>query len=355
MNHRSGERWDIVPETTISGYTIEWAEPNYFILSRREMLYEACSLNSHVTLLGAYPCAFWKSRAALFRLFQRLFRHMYYNVLKLPDESVFLTFDRSVGLYSGGNIRLLTGQMRPCRVLRSGCAVDKNGVVFLGEYLDNKQRSPIRIYQYVQGSMQIEVVYTFPANSIRHIHGIYSDPYTKDLWCVTGDYGNECRILRTPDSFRHLEIIGEGDESWRCVSLLFAENALYYATDSEFQQNRIYRIDRKTGKRDELANLDGLVYYSYALGEDLFFGVTAELCPWQKGSAHKGRSASLWHVSEDGNIQKLIAFEKDHLSVKYFMPGTLHFPRGPGLLTTFYFHCVGLNGTDNLTYRVSKR
>ncbi len=351
----SNDGWDIVAVNAIRGYTIEWVEPNHFVLSRREKLYEASSLDDNFTRLGSFPCGFWKKKVTRLRLFQRLFRHMYYNVVKLSERSLFLTFGRSIGLYSGGNIQLLKGLVRPCRVLRSGCAVDEDGVVFLGEYLDNKERNPIHIYKYTKESIQLEVIYTFPSNSIRHVHGIYHDPHTKDLWCATGDNGSECRILRTADSFRHLEVVGEGDESWRCVGLLFSDTAVCYATDSEFQQNKIYRIDRKTGKRNELTNIEGLVYYSCALGNDLFFGVTAELRPGQKGSVHKGRAASLWHVSADGKTSRIFSSEKDHLSAKYFMPGTLHFPQGPGLSTMFYFHCVGLKGDDNLTYRVRKR
>ena len=345
----------MAPEVKIRGYTIEWAEPDYFILSRREVLYKATSLDGSFVRLGAYPCTPWKNGVAKIRLCQRLFRHMYYNVLKLPDGCLFLTFGRSIGLYANGNINLVDGLVRPCRVLRSGCAVDQNGTVFFGEYLGNEKRDPVSVYRYIPGSSRLELAYTFPAGSIRHVHGIFQDPYTAELWCVTGDRGQECRVLRTVDSFRNLEIVGEGDETWRCVGLLFTQDAIYYATDAEFQTNRIFRIDRKSGRRDEIGSVDGPVYYSYILGNDLFFGVSAELCPWQKGPVHKGRSASLWHVSEDGQIHKLLSFEKDLFSVRYFMPGTLHFPNGPGQTTKLYIQCVGLKGADNLTYRIRRK
>lgn len=346
--------WDIAPEPLLQGYSIEWLEPDYFVLSRREELYEAHALHEKFVKIGTYPTLFWKKSVARYRPFQRLFRHMYYNVLKLPNGNLFLTFDRGIGLYIDGNIHPIDDLARPCRLLRSGCAIDKNGNVFFGEYLSNSERGPIQVYRYIPGNTRLEVAYTFQPGTIRHVHGIYYDPYSESLWCVTGDRGSECRILRTVDSFRHLETIGQGDESWRCVSLLFSEDAVYYATDSEFQQNRIYRINRKTGQRDALGNIDGLVYYSCNLGNDLFFGVSAELCPGQKGPIHKGRAASLWHVAEDDKIQKLCSFEKDILPVKYFMPGTLHLPGGPGMTTMFYFHCVGLRGADNLTYRIKK-
>jgi len=126
-------------------------------------------------------------------------------------------------------------------------------------------------------------------------------------------------FIQTDDGFRTLEVIGKGDETWRCVNLLFTEDAIYYSMDAEFVRNWIYRIDRKSGRRDTLGSVDGPVYYSYAFGKDLFFAVTAELCPSQQG-----KSASLWHVSEVGDLKQIFSVEKDRLPVKYFMPGTPH-------------------------------
>jgi hypothetical protein len=342
--------WDVALEPTLSGYTIEWAEPDFFLLSHGELLYKARSLQGPFTRLGAYPGALWQRGIRHLRPLQRLLRHMYYNVLRLPGGVVFLTFARSIGVCAEGRIHPLGGMARPCRILRAGCAVDRHGEVYFGEYVLNPDRLPVHIYRYTPGNRHVDVVYTFPGRAIRHVHGVYRDPYTDALWCVTGDNASECRILRTDDGFRTLEVIGQGDETWRCVSLLFTEDAVYYGMDAEFVSNWIYRIDRKSGRRDILGSVDGPVYYSYAFGEDLFFAVTAELCPSQQG-----KSASLWHVSAGGDLQRVWAVQKDRLPVKYFMAGTLHFPRGSGLATEFYFHCVGLSAADNRTYRVRRQ
>jgi hypothetical protein len=342
--------WDVALEPAVSGYTIEWAEPDFFLLTRGELLYQARSLQGPFTRLGAYPGALWKRGIRHLRPLQRLLRHMYYNVLRLPNGDLFLTFARSIGVYADGRLSPLGGIARPCRVLRAGCAVDKHGDVYFGEYLANRDRHPVHIYRYTPGNRHVDVVYTFPAGAIRHVHGVYHDPYTDALWCVAGDKESECRMLRTNDGFQTLEVIGKGDETWRCVSLLFTDGAVYYSMDAEFVSNWIYRIDRHSGRRDVLGRVDGPVYYSYAFGKELFFAVTAELCPSQQG-----RSASLWHISAGGDLQRVFAVEKDWLPVKYFMPGTLHFPRGPGLATEFYFHCVGLSAADNRTYRVRRQ
>jgi hypothetical protein len=167
---------------------------------------------------------------------------------------------------------------------------------------------------------------------------------------VSGDLDAECRMLRTRDGFESVETVGEGDESWRCVSIVFTERAVYYATDSEFVRNRIFRLDRASGERREIGEIDGPVYVGRALGPDVFFAVTAELCPSQIG-----RSATLWHVDESDRLSRVASFEKDALHVVYFMVGTLHMARGPGFADRFHVHGVALKGADNRTFLVQRR
>jgi hypothetical protein len=270
-------------------------------------------------------------------------------VVKLPDGRLFTTFDKSIGLLEASRFTPIAGLARPCRVLRSACALGKDGNVYFGEYVANAERGPIRLYRYVPGSPRVDLVHTFPAGEVRHVHGIYHDPYTARLWCVTGDVGGECRILHSGDGFQSFETQGEGDESWRTVSLAFTESAVYFATDAQFIPNVIYRLDRATGERETLGRIDGPVYVCRAIGNEIFFAVTAELCPSQVG-----RSATLWHVDGCGKVSALTSFPKDRLHVDYFMMGTLHLPLGPGERHRLYLHGVGLEGADDRTFVVER-
>src|SRR5205085_4825651 len=126
-----------------------------------------------------------------------------------------------------------------------------------GEYLANTERGPMRIYKYRAGSHRLEVAYTFPAGSITHIHGLYADPLSDDIYCLTGDAPSECRLLKSANGFETFDTGGEGDESWRAVSLLFAETALYYGTDAEFHDNHIVRLSRGSLQREMLGEVNG--------------------------------------------------------------------------------------------------
>jgi hypothetical protein len=215
---------------------------------------------------------------------QRALRFMYWNVLPLADGSIFLTFGKNIGLYRDGKIRVLAGLERPCRILRRGAALAADGNVYFGEYLLNRERGPMRVYRYTPGADRVEIVHVFPAGSVRHIHGVFDDPYDGSLWVLSGDVGDECRFMRTTDAFRTIEVIGSGDETWRSVSMLFAPDAIYYAMDAEFTQNYLYRIDRKTHERTRLAAVNGPVYSVARVGRSVLLRRQRRAMPQPAGT-----------------------------------------------------------------------
>ena len=341
-------KWKVENIPDLRGYGIEWAEPDNFYLSKQNRLFHTTSLKPPFKEIATIEAPFWKQAASNFRLAQRLLRFMVTNVIPLEKPSdLFVTFDKSVGVVSDGKYKELKGLVRPCRVLRSACAVE-NGNIFFGEYVANDERGETRIYKYSTGADELEIVYTFPKNSIRHIHGLYFDEFTRSIFCLTGDKENECRITRSFDGCRTFETVGEGDETWRAVSVLFGENSFYYGTDAEFRANNIYEVDRESLERKNLGEVGGTVFYSKQLGEDLFFATTAENAPSQKENV-----AALWHVDADGNLEEIVKFEKDRWHGTLFMFGTIHFPSTNKLENELYFSLVGVK-EDNQTFRIRK-
>lgn len=328
-------------EPQLRGYTLEWADPASCVFSKRNRLYRAAEPMAPLAFVAAFPVDLWIAGVARLRPVQRVLRHMFYNVVRLGDGSYFLTFNKAIGMLTPAGIQTVRGLARPCRVLRGCCAVLDRGDIYFSEYLDNAERGPMRVYRYRPGVDEVETVYTFPAQSIRHAHGIFADPWSDALWCTTGDYGQENRILTTADGFRTVECVGCGDESWRAVSVQFTADAIYYAMDAEFTQNYIFRIDRLSGVREIIRPVEGPVYYSTSAGQSLFFAVTAELGPSQQG-----RFAALWRVDADGEARRIFTLDKDWLPRHYFMPGTIEFPRGPGFPDRLYFHTTALEADD---------
>jgi hypothetical protein len=340
--------WKSEEVPALNGFTVEYAEPENFYLSRRNILYHSKTLNPPFEKITTIDAPFWKRIASNSRLAQRLLRFQVTNVLPLSNGDLFVTFDKTVGVVRNGKYQKLNGLIRPCRVLRSACAVDKVGNVFFGEYLANDERGEMRIYKYTAGEDSLETAFTFPQKSIKHIHGIYFDEYTRSLFCLTGDDENECRILQTFDGFKTTRTIGEGDETWRAVSLLFSDKALFYGMDAEFRANHIYKINRETEKRESLGEVTGTVFFSKKLGDELFFTTTAENAPSQTENV-----AAIWHVNSKGKCEEIVKYQKDWWHPTYFQFGTIHFPCASKFDDELYFHLVGVKG-DNRCFKIRR-
>ncbi len=342
-------KWKVENLPELRGFTVEWAEPGNFYLSRRNRLFHSTTLKPPFKQIALIDSPFWKQAASYFRLAQRLLRFMITNVIPMQNGDLFVTFDKNVGVVRDGKYTELKGLVRPCRVLRSACAIDENQNIFFGEYLANDERGEIRIYKYSSGADQLEVVHTFPPRSIRHIHGLYFDKWTNSIFCLTGDDEIECKVLRSFDGFKTIEAVGEGDETWRAVSVLFGENNFYYGTDAEFRANHIYEVNRENLERKNLGEVNGTVFYSKQVGDALFFSTTAENAPSQKENV-----ASVWHVDERGKCAEIVKFKKDFWHPTLFMFGTIHFPCANRLEKEVYFHLVGVE-EDNQTFRLARQ
>jgi hypothetical protein len=346
--------WTVELAPELDGYGVEWVEPGRMILSRRNRLFESTNINPEPRLLGEVQVPIWQRQAARVRLGQRMMRFMFYNVIPLGDGKYFVTFNRQVGILDRHGFHAVEGMLQRFRVLRGACALGDSGAVYFGEYFYNEKRVPVHVYRCRPDEKRAEIAHTFAAGSVRHVHGVYRDPFSSAIWVATGDHPHESCLWRTDDEFASLQVFGSGDEGWRAVSLQFTRDAVYYATDAEFRQNLVYRVDRATGERTIVGEIDGPVYYSHTVDGEMFFAVTAELCPSQAEM-----KATLWRVTADEGLEQVYSAAKDLGARKIlgppFMVGTMNFPGGPGAPGGTYFHGVSLKGIDNRTLRLYKK
>ncbi|MGD9628836.1 MAG: hypothetical protein AB7V18_06310 [Pyrinomonadaceae bacterium] len=339
--------WKVEEIPELRGFVVEWAEPGNYLFSRRDRIFRSNGIGHPIDLVAAIPAPMWRSLASRSRLCQRLLRFSVNDLIPLEDGEIFASFDRSVGLVRKNEYLPLGGLRRPCRVLRSAIARSPAGDLFFGEYIDNKERGPIALYKYRSGTDRVELVREFDAGSARHIHGIYADPFEPSLICLTGDAPGECAIYRSTDGFETMDIVGSGDESWRAVSCLFAEDAIYYGTDAEHQENKIFRIDRETGDRSEVGKVSGTVFYSQIVNGEMFFATTAEDAPSQSENV-----AAVWHVDPAAGVSEVVRFEKDRWNPTLFGFGTIYFPHVQSRADRLIFHVYAAN-MDNRTFEIS--
>lgn len=138
------------------------------------------------------------------------------------------------------------------------CAAS-SGRLFFGEYFGNTTRDEVHVYASDDGR-DWDVVHTFSAGTIRHVHGIVQDPYRDGLWVLTGDDGDEAAIWWTDDEFRTLTTVAQGFQGARAVSVLPTPRGVIVPSDAPFEQNWIQLMDPNTGRMERLAPVPGSVF-----------------------------------------------------------------------------------------------
>ena len=324
---------------------VEWQDKNRIIISNGNKLFMCDKSFTEISLIGEFPTNIIVKFLTNFFLLRRLLRYYYYNVIPIDNKRIFVTFRKSIGIFENGKFFRIRGLLKPARVLRNACAHDKHGGLYFGEYNSNPSREKVNIYYLPPQSTKLEVIYTFVKNTVRHIHGIYKDPFSDTFWVLTGDIKTECKILKTSDHFNTLEEVGSGNENWRAVSMQFSKNYIYFATDAEYSSNYIFEMDRKTYKTKIISEIDGPVYYSTKIKDQIIFAVTAEGCPSQKEN-----KAVLWKLDTKNKVSCVKSFNKDIFPIQ-LMPGTIHFANGI-IDDHIYAYGIGLRNLNHTSIKI---
>jgi len=113
--------------------------------------------------------------------------------------------------------------------------------------------------------------------------------------------------------------------------------------DAEYRTNHIYKVDRRTMERKSLGEVNGTVFHSIKMGDDLFFTTTAENAPSQLENV-----AAVWHIDANDNLTNLHSFKKDFWHPSLFMFGKIHFPFVNRLKNELYMQVVGVEEDDQM-------
>lgn len=219
------------------------------------------------------------------------------------------------------------------------------GPILWGEYFDNASRDEVQIYASTDGGLTWSVAYTFAKRSIRHVHNIVHDPWADCLWILTGDYGDECRVLRATCDLRHVETVLQGKQQARAVAAIPTKDALYFSSDTPLEQNYIYQLDRQ-GTLAQLAAINSSSIYGCRVGEHLFFSTMVE--PSEVNHDRQVRiygapldSANEWHP--------LLSWKKDRWPMRFFQYGNAVLPDGANTTPFLAVTTVAVESDDMVT------
>ena len=266
--------------------------------------------------------ASWRDFTSQNKLTYRLVRDGFHALAVLPDQTL-------VGAVPGALVtrtpdsdefrishRILRGT-RPLHITSV-----PSGNVYWGEYFDNRERAEVHIYASSDRGRTWQVAYTFPEGNIRHVHNIVHDSWGDCLWILTGDEGDECKVMRASCDLRLVEVVVSGHQQARAVAAIPTPDALYLSTDTPFEGNHVYRLDRK-GNVEPVADLASSSIYGCRVGGALFFSTMVEPSP-----VNPSRDVTM-AGSRDGKSWQLVAqWKKDRWPMRYFQYGNAFLPDG---------------------------
>jgi hypothetical protein len=197
------------------------------------------------------------------------------------------------------------------------------GDLLFGEYFSNKNRQSVRIYRSSDGGRSFEIAHEFPPGTIRHVHGVFHDPFTDALWITTGDTDAESGIWVTQDNFKSLERKVGGNQQTRAVQILFTATHVYFGSDTPLEKNFIYRLHKETGAVERLQEVESSIFWGCKVGDCLFFSTAAE-----PSRLNTSRYVYIWGSQNGKKWKRIAGFRKDIWPMKLFQYGQIFFPSG---------------------------
>lgn len=228
---------------------------------------------------------------------------------------------------------------------RHGLLVARNGHVFCAEYPLNPDRNrPVRLWRSTDDGRSFAIVRTFEAGDIRHLHFIQQDPVDGSLWLGSGDGDRESGLWRSDDGGTGWQLVGRGDQRWRAIALGFLADAVVWGTDAGSDAgpwpNRVIRLERQSGRLDELDRLQGPVHgVTTTTSGDVLLATGVE-----GGRNETDRRVHLWHGKAGTAWREITSWNKG-LQPRRVQYAVAHFPRGVADGDKVY---VGLRGVAGM-------
>jgi hypothetical protein len=266
--------------------------------------------------------AWWRNLSVVSRPTFRLFRDGFHALATLGSGHMVAAVPGAIVSLGPGEeeFRLTHRVLRGTRPLHIAATPDEK--FFWGEYFQNPARDEVHIYVSTDRGAKWDVAYSFPRGTVRHIHNIVYDEWAKCLWVLTGDNGSECRILRASCDFRSVDVVLSGHQQARAVALVPMLDGLYFSSDTPFESNHVYRLNRG-GTLAELAPLSSSSIYGCRAGAGIFFSTMVEPSP-----VNLDRNIRLYGSSDGHHWLDLSHWPKDFWPMSLFQYGNTFLPDG---------------------------
>lgn len=268
----------------------------------------------------------WRSISVSNRLTSRLFRDGFHTLAVSQSGTLVGTVPGAIITLRRGEKEFHVSHVIPRGTRPLHIAIAPNGRFYWGEYFDNASREEVHIYGSSDQGESWRIAHTFPKGAVRHVHNVVHDPWGDCLWILTGDYGDECRILRASYDLRRVETVLQGNQQARAVAMVPTEKGLFFASDTPLEKNYVYRMDR-SGTISRLVPLSGSSIYGCRVEGNIFFSTLVEPSEVNPDQHVRVYGARVDQVDEK-TWPALLAWRKDHWSMRFFQYGNAFLPEG---------------------------
>lgn len=197
------------------------------------------------------------------------------HVIELPSKTVLIVYDKvyryvpSVhDVSKQAEVTCLLEPVDAMPPLRNGIGINpETGDCYFSEYSNDPTRAK-SIFRIFNDGKNIERVFQFDTNEIKHVHSVTWDQYRRGFWVTTGDSDQQSWFYFTGDNFKTLKKVHGGDQTWRAVSIIPTPEGLIWGMDagkdaSESDLNYIFNLNLATGERTKVQKIDSPAYHSY--------------------------------------------------------------------------------------------
>lgn len=292
------------------------------------------------------------------RLLYRLLRLGIRAAVGLNNDIIIFCVGKTIYEYDFANRCLSSGfhteeHVRPLNFSKiEGINGFDNAVVF-GGYLNNNNKKSVNVYKRVSRD-KWEVIYTFEQGQINHVHNIIPDPYAECVWILTGDFGDASAIWRVTDNFNKVEKVLYGQQTYRSCMAFPTPDGLIYATDTPFQNNYLYLLNRDCSIR-KIGSLAGSCIYGAKWKDAYVFSTTVEgdgrnesilssFFDRKRGAGIKDNRVHLY-LFRGYALEEIYSEPKDIWPFA-FQFGVFKFPSGDNLGDRLYFQPIATKKYD---------
>jgi hypothetical protein len=263
------------------------------------------------------PCHFLVKLLFKITLLARLLRLDIHHFVKVDANNAICVFNKEIiwlDLYSKKIIqRDIVQGNRPLSFVRHN-----NDIVY-GEYRGNSERSAVHVWKANISDKIWQPI--LKLTDVRHIHGVYTDPFSNEIWVTTGDENDEAKVIILNEQFVTDRILIQGNQQARIVQPIFTKKFIFFASDAPNEINFIYRYNRSAGKIEKLQEVNGPIYFGQMVAGMLFFSTVVE-----PSDVNSQSTVELWASLCGEAWQRVRVFDKDKLSLKYFQYGQIILP-----------------------------